>query len=329
MLTYQNLSARPVAFQSMTGLSVSAFDELYAELAPAHARRLAQALTKRHQQPRKRAAGAGKPHRHCLQDRLLLTLMWLRVYPTLEVLGFFFSLDKTNAEDNLKDILATLDTLTSFAYDRPAKDRPKMRSAQAVMDAFPDVCLIIDAKEQRVQRPSGEDDTGNSRQKPFYSGKKKAHTLKTQVAVDPQGRFLSVSGSVPGGANHDLTLLRASKLLDRLAPGEAAMMDKGYDGATAPDGITKGYPDIPLFLPHKARRAHPLTEEQKAYNRHLSRYRIIVEHSLAQANQFQALAQVFRHGHDRHPQVMRVVAGLVNRRLDKRPLKTYAPTVAN
>jgi len=121
--------------------------------------------------------------------------------------------------------------------------------------------------------------------------------------VDPQGRFLSVSGSVPGGANHDLTLLRAMRLLDKLAPGAAAMMDKGYDG------ITNDYPDTPLFLPHKARRNRPLTEEQKAYNRHLSRYRIIVEHSLAQANQFQSLAQVFRHGHDRHPQVMRVVAG--------------------
>jgi hypothetical protein len=231
MLTYQNLSARPAAFQSMSGLSVTAFDELYAQLAPAHAERLAQTLTKRHRQPRKRAAGAGKPHRHSLQDRLLLTLVWLRVYPTLEVLGFFFSLDKTNAEDNLKDVLATLDTMTSFAYDRPAGDRPKMRSAQAVMDAFPDVCLIVDAKEQRVQRPGGEDGTGNSRQKPFYSyffysGKKKAHTLKTQVAVDPQGRFLSVSESVPGGANHDLTLLRASKLLDKLAPGAAAMMDR-------------------------------------------------------------------------------------------------------
>ena len=317
MLTYQNLSARPAAFQSMIGLSVAAFDQLYAELAPAHAQRLAQALTKRHRQPRKRVAGAGKPHSHSLQDRLLLALLWLRVYPTLEVLGFFFGLDKTNAEDNLKDVLATLDTMTSFACDRPTKDRPKMRSAQAVMDAFPDVCLIIDAKEQRIQRPGGEDDKGNSRQKPFYSGKKKAHTLKNQVAVDPQGRFLSVSGSVPGGQDHDLTLLRATGLLDKLAPGEAAMMDKGYDG------ITKDYPDACLYLPHKARRAHPLSEEQKTYNRHLSRYRIIVEHSLAQANQFQALAQVFRHGHDRHPQVMRVVAGLVNRRLEKRPLKSY------
>ena len=153
MLTYQNLSARPAAFQSMIGLSVAAFDQLYAELAPAHVQRLAQALTKRHRQPRKRVAGAGKPHSHSLQDRLLLALLWLRVYPTLEVLGFFFGLDKTNAEDNLKDVLATLDTMTSFACDRPTKDRPKMRSAQAVMDAFPDVCLVIDAKEQRIQMP--------------------------------------------------------------------------------------------------------------------------------------------------------------------------------
>jgi hypothetical protein len=327
MLTYQNLSARPAAFRSMTGLSVSDFDELYAQLAPAHAERLAQTLTKRHRKPRKRAAGAGKPHRHSLQDRLLLTLMWLRLYPTLEVLGFFFGLNKTNAEDNLKDVLATLDTMTDFIYERPAKDRPKMRSVQAIMDAFPDVCLVIDAKEQRIQRPGGEDDLGNSRQKPFYSGKKKAHTLKNQVAVNPQGRFLSVSESVAGGANHDLTLLRTTKLLGELASGEAAMMDKGYDG------ITKDYPDATLYLPHKARRNHPLTEEQKTYNRHLSRYRIVVEHSLAQANQFQVLAQVFRHAHGQHSQVMRVVAGLVNRRLEKQPLKSYSnaytPAVAD
>ena len=322
MITYQNLSERPSAFQSMTGLSVTAFDELYAEFAPAHAERLMKTLTKRHRKPRKHAAGGGRCHRHSLPDRLVLALLWLRVYPTLEVLGFFFGLDKTNAEDNLKGVLATLDTMTTFAYDRPTKDRPKMRSAQAVMDAFPDVCLVIDAKEQRIRRPGGEDENGHSRQKPFYSGKKKAHTLKTQVAVDPQGRILSVSGSVPGGQNHDLTLLRATRLLDNLPPGEAAMMDKGYDG------ISKGYPDVPLFLPHKARRGHPLTEEQKAYNAHLSRYRIIVEHSLAQMNQFQSLAQVFRHGHDRHPQAVRVVAGLVNRRLDRRPLKSYGPAQA-
>ena len=55
------------------------------------------------------------------------------------------------------------------------------------MDAFPDVRLVVDAKEQRVQRPGGEDESGNSRQKPFYSGKKKAHTLTPTKLQDAGG----------------------------------------------------------------------------------------------------------------------------------------------
>ena len=49
----------------------------------------------------------------------------------------------------------------------------------------------------------------------------------------------------------------------------------------------------------------------------------MVEHSLAQMNQFQVLAQVFRHDRQRHSGLTRIVAGLVNRRIAKRPLKTY------
>ena len=66
-----------------------------------------------------------------------------------------------------------------------------------------------------------------------------------------------------------------------------------------------------------------MTSEQKAFNAHLSKYRIVVEHSLAQMNQFQVLAQVFRHDRQRHGGLTRIVAGLVNRRIAKRPLKTY------
>ncbi len=55
---------------------------------------------------------------------------------TYEVLGFFFSLNKTNVEDNLKDILATLETMTTFAFERPGPERQKLRSPQAVMDAL-------------------------------------------------------------------------------------------------------------------------------------------------------------------------------------------------
>jgi hypothetical protein len=316
MITYDHLASKPSAFKSLTGLEVAAFDALYTEFAPAHVQRLENTpLTKRTQQPRQRALGAGRPHQHDLRDRLLMALFWLRVYPTYEVLGFFFSLNKTNAEDNVKDVLTTLRTQTDFAFEHPTNERKKLHSAQAVMEAFPDVRLVIDAKEQRIQRPKSTKD--NDRQKPYYSGKKKAHTLKTQIGVAPDGRVDAVSESVPGGANHDLTLLRQSGWMGQLDEDEAAMMDKGYDG------IRNDYPGRRIYQPDKARRNHPLTDEQKASNRVVSSSRMVVEHTLAQMSQFQVLAQVFRHDRTSHSGIVRVVAWLVNRRIAAQPLKVY------
>jgi hypothetical protein len=250
-----------------------------------------------------------------------MTMFWLRAYMTYEVLGFFYELNKTNVEDNLKDVLATLDTMTTFTFEHPRAGHPKLNSPQAVMTAFPDVRLVIDAKEQRVQRPKNtRDGQGHlqDRQKPYYSGKKKTHTVKNQVAVRPDGVIEAVSASVPGGATHDLTLLRQTQLLVQLGDDEAAMLDKGYDG------IQNDYPQCKLYLPFKARRNHPLTDEQKAYNRLLAKYRIVVEHTIAQVNKFQVLVQVFRHKLADHRHIIRVVCGLVNRRIQVTPLKSYA-----
>lgn len=322
MITYERLRRHPEAASSLLGMSLAAFDELYEAFESVHLERRNRAtVTRRTGAVRVRAVGAGRKATYDLRDRLLMTLFWLRVYTTYAVLGFFYDLDKTNIEDTLKDILASLEQMSNFTFERPQDERPKLHSAQAVMDAFPDVRLVIDAKEQRIQRPkSGKDDQGQpqDRQKPYYSGKKKTHTLKNQVAVRPDGYVEAVSESVPGGAIHDLTLLRQTRLLDQLAEAEAAMLDKGYDG------IRNDYPDRPLYLPFKARRNHPLTPEQKAYNAHLAKYRIVVEHAIAQLGKFQVLTQVYRHALDCHTQIVRIVATLVNRQILKTPLKSYA-----
>lgn len=169
---------------------------------------------------------------------------------------------------------ATLEAYTVFVCERPAQERQKLRSVQAVMDVFPDMRLIIDAEEQHVQRPGG---SGESHQEPFYSGKKNAHILKTQVAVSPEGLFQSVGKGVPGSKN-DLTLLRQSDLLHRLSKTEAAMLDKGYFGIhlVVRKDPQKNGPPRTCYLPHKVRRGHLLTEEQKAYNAHLCKDWIVV-----------------------------------------------------
>jgi hypothetical protein len=149
-----------------------------------------------------------------------MALLWLRVYPTYEVLGYFFGLHKRNAQLDVRAALAALDTLDDFPFDRPGPDRPKARSAAEVMVAFPQVQVIIDAKEQCINKPAGEE-----AQKPYYS-KKKAHTVKPQVVIDTRGRIVTISGSVPGSM-HDLPLLIGSGVMEGLG-GATAMMDKGY-----------------------------------------------------------------------------------------------------
>jgi hypothetical protein len=186
-------------------MSPAEFDTLLAASRAAPGRRRRDSRTTRRGQPRRRAAGAGHPHHHDDRHRLLMALLWLRVYPTCELLGSFFGLHKRNARLNVRDALAALDTPDDFPFDRPGRGRKKLRRAAEVMAAFPEVRVIIGGEEQRVSRPKG-----HGAQKQYCSGKEEAHTVKTQGVVDPRGLVESVSDSAPGGANHDLPPLRGS-----------------------------------------------------------------------------------------------------------------------
>lgn len=258
MLTYEKLRRKPQVAKSLIGMAVDEFDQFYAEFETAHTERLWTSPTIRGKKKPQWVVGAGRKHKYDLRDRLLLTMFWLKAYTTYELLGFLYDLNKTNIEDNLNLVLETLMSMTRFNFERPKAERPKRHSVTEVMDA----------KEQRVERPKNKKDKdGNvqDRQKPYYSGKKKAHTIKNQAAISPIGRVEHASISVPGGSIHDVTLVRQTDLLSELGDEEAAMMDKGYDG------IAADYPDKKLYLPFKARRNHPLTEEQQAYNRFLAK----------------------------------------------------------
>ena len=317
MFEYDRLRACPSAFRSLTGMSSAEFERLLPDFLAAQQRLRASSTVNGGGQPRRRAHGAGAKPKLDGRHRLLMALVWLRVYPTYELLGFFFALHKRNAQLHVQATLEALDTLPDFPFDRPGADRRTLSTVGEVMAAFPSVRLVIDAKEQRINRPGASHET----QKPYYSGKKKCHTLKTQVGVGPDGLIESVSTSHPGGATHDLTLLRESGLAEKLAEGEAAMMDKGYVG------IGNTHPDVAVVIPHKAARGRPLTETQAGENKVIARHRIVVEHSIAQLNRFTVLRQVFRgrekNHADRHSRAVRVVARLVNRRIRECPLKTY------
>jgi hypothetical protein len=314
MVTYAALCLNPKIFPALAGMTREEFDRLAIELAAALDRSRATSTHTKRGRPRQRAAGGGPRATLDLPTRLLMTLLWLRVYPTYEVLGWLFGLEKSNAWENVQATLAVLESLADFPFERPAADRAKLGTKEAVSDAFPEVKIIIDGKEQAFQRPQGWDE-----QKPFYSGKKKRHTVKNQILCTPEGRIGGVGETVPG-STHDLTMMRGDGVLDRLAEGEGAMADKAYTGAQG------DRPGVPLVVPTKATRGHPLSEDQKAANREISGCRVVIEHVMAQLNRFQVLKQVFRSVFGRHSRVIRVVAALVDRRIAAVPLKTLGLT---
>lgn len=302
MLTYETVSRKPEEFRSLTGLSVEEFDQLYLEVEQVYPAAEDHRLARPN---RKRKRGAGRKFHHVLRNRLLLTLTWLRVYPSYRVLGLLFSLDKSNVCRNLKIMLPVLQQVTDLALPDLGTDLGE-DDLEAILARFPELRAIVDATEQRTRRPKDKE-----AQKAYYSGKKKAHTIKTQILVNQEGRPCHVSDSVPG-SQHDLTLERQSQVNERLPPQVKMMGDKGYQG------LQNDNAKRTVELPTRKPRGQELTDEQKTANRALAVTRIVVEHVLAHIKIFQVLYQVYRHSRDSYNRIFRLVVGLVVRHIDRR-----------
>lgn len=84
--------------------------------------------------------------------------------------------------------------------------------------------VILDATEQPVYRSQD-----NEVRQAYYSGKKKAFTLKTQFLTDTEHHIVAISEAVPG-AKHDKKLSDDLKTIERLPDGCEVQADKGYQG---------------------------------------------------------------------------------------------------
>ena len=238
-------------------------------------------------------------------------MIWFRIYPTYDVLGFLFDLDKSNIGRNLQGVLAVLQQELGDEIQWPDESQRKRKLDEFLQD-FPEVVAIVDATEQPIQRPKDPDI-----QKAHYSGKKKRHTLKTQVVVDPAGKLMAISETVPG-SQHDKKLYDKSGVGDQLNDDEAMMGDSGFQG------IQHTHRAV---LPYKKPKGGQLTQAQKAHNRRVSPVRVIVENTIGRIKIFRVMAEVYRHPREGYNNIFRIVAALVDRQLRRRPLRSSSGRV--
>jgi hypothetical protein len=294
---FHRLSRYPVVFKALTGLSLAQFSALEIDFAP----RFEQAETARLTRPgRRRAIGAGHPFELSRRDQLLLTVVWLRRYPINAVLGYLFGIEETTALRTVQRVLPVLEAAGLDTMRLPDPGKWRRPGLAELTTAIPALTVIIDTFEQAVQRPEtrAEADT-------YYSGKKKRHTLKTQVAIRADtGTIVDLPPSRPGPMA-DITLLQESGLLARLPDDAIPIGDLAYVGIDAlhPRGAT----------PRRKPRGKPRPPEDRAFNTAFARRRVPVEHTIGRLRAYQALHQTDRHHRRHHTQRARAIAGLVNR----------------
>jgi hypothetical protein len=277
----------PSTFRRLTGLTPVAFHRLLAEVATADQ----AARTRRgHRSGRRRQAGAGRKAALTLADQLLMLLIYYRTYVPHAFLGFLFGLDDSNVSRSNRRVEPLLAGIFRIPERRVDLSREEIRE------------LFFDSTERPTARPV-------RRQKRFYSGKKKRHTLKTQVVVT---RVRKKPG--PGPRRRRVRIVAVS----RTFPG-STHDKKVYDetGVVIPPGVTPygdtGYLGTELKTPRRKPRGGALTKRQKAGNRRVSRRRIVVEHGIGKIKVWRVAAERWRNPRRRHTLMMKNVAGLHNR----------------
>jgi DDE superfamily endonuclease/Helix-turn-helix of DDE superfamily endonuclease len=304
ILRREHLTRHPAVFRAMTGLTVAAFEQMLPALLDAFRADRRRRLDR---PGRRRAVGGGDDFDLDPADQLLCAIAWLRQYPTQECLGYLFGVSDSTAKRAVDRCLPLLERSGKDTMRLPDPGRGKRKGLPRLLRDTPELAVVIDTFEQRTQRPK-------RRQRAYYSGKKKAHTLKSQVAVDEDGRVVDVGQSRPGRWA-DLKVLRRSGLMGRLARAQVgALADLAYVGLDAL------HPKVRGATPRRKPPGRERPAADRRYNRAFARRRVVVEHALARLRRYQALTAVNRHGRKGHAARVRAAAGLVNPMMDHQQL---------
>ena len=246
--------------------------------------------TQRHRPDRRRGVGGGAKRKLAAAQEVLLVLIYLRHNVAHEVVAQLFGTSADTSENLFHEIVPLLREL--FPANRIEAEKRFCREAPTLQVEQIDR-VLIDSFETAIPRSSL-----NERQKRLYSGKKKRHTLKTQVVCDARGEILDVDGGHRGPAA-DKKIYEASDVAKQF-PQAVKQADLGYLGTTG------------VQTPHRKPRGGDLTDAQREENRQLASVRVHVEHGIRRLKGFKIVRENYRHAIGLFPMVVSAVAGLVH-----------------
>jgi len=295
MLSYEKLSKKSKTFRTFTGFTVEEFNDLCALIESQYPKHEVKRLGRK---DRKRAIGAGRQFKLDLVDRVLMLLIYYRLYITLCLTGFLFDLDQSNVHRNIQYVEPVIKACIPIPEKMIKKTR-RIRNMDELLELFPEMKCFIDATEQEIPRPKNK-----RRRKNYYSGKKKRHTVKTQILVNKKGIILHKTKH-RNGKQHDYDMFKKTGPPD-IPPDVEVGVDRGYQG------IKKDFPQMNVKIPIKKKKGEELSKKDKKDNKKLSKERVIVEHTIGRMKKFGIMGNEFRNRLKNYDTMVSIVSGLVN-----------------
>ena len=144
--------------------------------------------------------------------------------------------------------------------------------------------------------------TSWKKQKKWYSGKKKRHTIKAQAVVNKaNGKIICTAED--RGKTHDFKLYK-NTIGSRVLSSIKEQADSGYQGICAYHHNSE--------TPKKKPKGKKLTGDEKRENRRISRERILIENINAKIKVFKIMKYNYRNRRKRHLLRLNLICGIIN-----------------
>jgi len=288
-------------FKSFTGLSVNQFDDVYREIESKYPEYEVKRLSSSRKERRERAVGAGRRFKLVPKDRVIMVLVYYRLYITYTLTGFMFDLDQSNICRDIEKIEGLIRCCLPIPQ-KLYKVTKRLKTKEEVEEYFPGFMAFTDCTEQPIPRPKNR-----LRRRLYYSGKRKKHTVKNLYTSNQKGLLIYKTKRRQRGRRHDYRIYKKNH--PDLPKDVMGMYDLGFLG------VEDDFPEQKSSLPIKKEKGCELTAEQKEYNRNHSKKRIVIEHVIARLKKYRILNDVFRNRLRKYDRISDTVSGLVNYRI--------------
>jgi hypothetical protein len=239
---------------------------------------------------KKRIRKAGGGRKGVLKSnihKLFYILFYLKIYPTFDLSGFIFDVDRSKTHRWTKKLFPILEKTLGRNLVLPKR---KITTTEELLEYFPEAKeIFIDGTERRI-----------------ILEKRNAILEKISLSVIKEKEILYLSPTT-NGKRHDFNITKNEGLPQAISSDINTYLDMGFQGIKK---LVKN-PDQ-ILMPKKKTKNIKLTPDEKETNSIISSIRIKVEHAIGGIKRFNCLSHIYRNRKGQDDKLIYLTTGLWN-----------------